>query len=91
MYDNLKVLMSRKNITNEVLARLLGVHRDTIAKGDEKLAYVESWLKKYGYDIDRFVIEAAVKEMNDRQLTVVAEELEIPDDGCQGKDYCEIE
>ena len=60
-------------------------------KGDEKLAYVESWLKKYGYDIDRFVIEAAVKEMNDRQLTVVAEELEIPDDGCQGKDYCEIE
>ena len=31
MYDNLKVLMSRKNITNEVLARLLGVNRDTIA------------------------------------------------------------
>ena len=60
-------------------------------KGDEKLAYVESWLKQYGYKVDRFVIEAAVKEMNDRQLTVVAEELEIPDDGCQGKDYCEIE
>ena len=60
-------------------------------KGDEKLAYVESWLKQYGYKVDRFVIEAAVKEMNDRQLTVVAEELEIPDDGCQDKDYCEIE
>ena len=49
-------------------------------KGDEKMDYVEAWLKHYGYDIDRYVIEAAVKEMNDKQLSVIANELEIPDD-----------
>lgn len=47
MYDNLKVLMSRKNITNEVLARLLGVHRDTIANklaGESEFTYGQAEL-----------------------------------------------
>ena len=31
MYDNLKILLASKGISNQVLARLLGVHPDTIA------------------------------------------------------------
>ena len=47
MYDDLKVRMSRKNITNEVLARLLGVHRDTIANklaGESEFTYGQAEL-----------------------------------------------
>ena len=47
-------------------------------KGDERLAWVEAQLRHYGYGFDRYVIEAAVKEMNDRSLAVIAEELDIP-------------
>ena len=47
-------------------------------KGDEKLAWVEAQLQHYGYDFDRYAVEAAVKEMNDRSLAVIAEELDIP-------------
>ena len=47
-------------------------------KGDEKLAWVEAQLKQRGYNIDRYAIEAAVKEMNDKSLTAIAEELGIP-------------
>lgn len=47
-------------------------------KGDEKLAWVEAQLKQFGYDIDRYAIEAAVREMNDKSLTTIAEELGIP-------------
>ena len=47
-------------------------------KGDEKLAWVEAQLRHYGYDFDRYAVEAAVKEMNDRSLAVIAEELDIP-------------
>ena len=50
-------------------------------KGDEKLAWVEAQLRQRGYNIDRYAIEAAVKEMNDRSLAVIAEELELPGDG----------
>lgn len=46
-------------------------------KGDQKLAYVQEALRVHGYDIDRYVIEAAVKEMNDRSLMTVANALEI--------------
>lgn len=49
-------------------------------KGDKKLAWVEAQLRHYGYDFDRYAVEAAVKEMNDRSLAVIAEELEIPGD-----------
>lgn len=47
MYDNLKVLMSRKNITIEVIARLLGVHRDTISNklaGESEFTYGQAVL-----------------------------------------------
>lgn len=47
-------------------------------KGDEKLAWVEAQLRQRGYNIDRYAIEAAVKEMNDKSLTAIAEELGIP-------------
>lgn len=47
-------------------------------KGDEKLAWVEAQLRHYGYSFDRYAVEAAVKEMNDRSLAVIAEELDIP-------------
>jgi len=49
-------------------------------KGDEKLAWVEAQLKQKGYNIDRYTIEAAVKEMNDKSLTAIAAELGIPGD-----------
>lgn len=47
-------------------------------KGDEKLAWVEAALRQHGYNIDRYMIEAAVKEMNDKSLAVIADELDIP-------------
>lgn len=47
-------------------------------KGDEKLAYVRAVLNQYNYDIDPNMIEAAVREMNQRTLGVVAGELDIP-------------
>lgn len=49
-------------------------------KGDEKLAWVEAGLRQHGYTIDRYLIEAAVKEMNDHGLNEIAQELGIADD-----------
>jgi len=84
---------NQQTIIWNVVKRLVEAAEQIITgegKGDEKLAYVESWLKQYGYDVDRFVIEAAVKEMNERSIKNIAKELDIPDEGCNGKDYCEI-
>lgn len=47
MYDNLKMLMALKNITNQVVARLLGVHPDTIANklaGESEFTYGQAEL-----------------------------------------------
>lgn len=49
-------------------------------KGDKKLAYVEAGLREHGYSIDRYLIEAAVKEMNDGMLRELAAELELYED-----------
>jgi len=42
MYTNLKAAMATKGITNETLARLLNVHRDTITNklnGESEFSY----------------------------------------------------
>jgi len=47
MYDNLKMLMVRKNITNDTLAKLLNVHRDTITNklaGESEFTYGQAEL-----------------------------------------------
>lgn len=47
MYENLKGLMATKGITIEVLARLLAVHRDTIANklnGESEFTYGQAEL-----------------------------------------------
>ena len=47
MYENLKGLMATKGITIEVLARLLGVHRDTVTNklnGESEFTYGQAEL-----------------------------------------------
>ena len=46
-------------------------------RGADKLDYVVDRLKEFGYSVDRYVIEAAVKEMNDQLWTDIEEVLEI--------------
>ena len=60
-------------------------------KGDKKLAYVQEAARQHGYNIDRYLIEAAVHEMNTHVLTEVAHELDVHVDGCDGKDYCDLD
>lgn len=47
MYENLKLLMAMKNITAEAIARMLGVHRDTITNklnGESEFTYGQAEL-----------------------------------------------
>ena len=47
MYENLKMLLKAKGISNEALARLLNVHRDTITNklnGESEFTYGQAEL-----------------------------------------------
>lgn len=47
MYENLKMLLAAKSISNETVARLLGVHRDTITNklnGESEFTYGQAEL-----------------------------------------------
>jgi len=47
MYENLKAVMATKRVTNEAIARLLGVHRDTITtklNGESEFTYAQAEL-----------------------------------------------
>lgn len=47
MYENLKMLLRAKGISNEVLARLLNVHRDTVTNklnGESEFTYGQAEL-----------------------------------------------
>ena len=60
------------------------------AKGSERLDWVISELKARGLEVDRALVEAAVKEMNDKAKADI--DLAIKgDSSCTEKDYCEIE
>ena len=60
------------------------------AKGSERLDWVISELKARGIEVDRALVEAAVKEMNDKAKADI--DLAIKGDpSCTEKDYCEIE
>ena len=66
-----------------VVTRLVEAAEQTITginQGAQKMAYVKSMLQAHGYDVETYVIEAAVKEMNDRVLYEIAHELEIEHD-----------
>ena len=54
------------------------------AKGSERLDWVISELKSRGIVVDLALVEAAVKEMNDKARKDI-------DDAIHRKDYCEIE
>lgn len=89
---------NQQTVMWNVVTRLVEAAEQIITgegKGDEKLAYVEAMLKQHGYNIDRYLIEAAVKEMDHKTLAVIAEDLEIETTAeatpCDGKDYCELE
>lgn len=63
-----------------VVKRLVEAAEQTITglnKGEQKMAWVKSMLQAHGYSVDTYVIEAAVKEMNDRALVEIAHELDI--------------
>ena len=65
-------------------------------RGKEKLVWVIDKLKSKGYRVDRYMIEAAVKEMNDKLLYALEDELEFsyddddeetpPNDDSEGAD-----
>jgi len=47
MYENLKAVMAIKTVTIEAIARLLGVHRDTITNklnGESEFTYAQAEL-----------------------------------------------
>lgn len=59
------------------------------AKGSERLEWVLEELKARGIKVDRALVEAAVKEMNDKAKADI--DLAIKGDSSCAKDYCEIE
>lgn len=60
------------------------------SKGSERLDWVISELKARGIEVDRALVEAAVKEMKDKAGKDINDAIH-GKDPCAGKDYCEIE
>lgn len=60
------------------------------AKGSERLDWVISELKRRGIEVDRALVEAAVKEMKNKAGKDINDAIH-GKDPCAGKDYCEIE
>ena len=54
------------------------------SKGSERLDWVISELKARGLEVDRALVEAAVKEMKDKAKQDI-------NNAIKGKDYCDIE
>lgn len=59
-------------------------------KGSERMDWVISELKRRGIEVDRALVEAAVKEMKDKAGKEINDAIH-GKDPCAGKDYCEIE
>ena len=66
------------------------LHLDSYAKGSERLDWVISELMRRGIEVDRALVEAAVKEMKDKAGKDINDAIH-GKDPCAGKDYCEIE
>ena len=60
------------------------------AKGSERLDWVISELKARGIEVDRALVEAAVKEMKDKARQDIDNAIK-GDSSCTAKDYCNIE
>lgn len=63
-----------------VVKRLVEAAEQTITgsnRGKDKMRYVLAGLREHGFSVEPYVIEAAVKEMNDRALYEIAHELSI--------------
>ena len=60
------------------------------SKGSERLDWVIGELKARGIEVDRALVEAAVKEMKDKAGKDINDAIH-GKDPCAGKDYCEIE
>lgn len=60
------------------------------AKGSERLDWVISELKARGLEVDRALVEAAVKEMKDKARQDIDNAIK-GDPSCTAKDYCELE
>ena len=69
----------RENIWN-IVVRLVEAAEQTIkgeGMGANRLAWVERQLDSFGVTVDRSVIEAAVKEMNDKLLWAIEDNLDL--------------
>lgn len=60
------------------------------SKGSERLDWVISELKARGLEVDRALVEAAVKEMKDKARQDISKAAK-GDPACNNKDYCELE
>ena len=63
-----------------VITRLVEAAEQTITGincGSEKMQFVKDALRRRGFEVDTYLIEAAVKEMNDRVIGEIAHELNI--------------
>lgn len=60
------------------------------AMGQKRLEWVQAQLKARGIEVDRALVEAAVKEMKDKAGKEINDAIH-GKDPCAGKDYCEIE
>lgn len=74
---------NQQQILWNVVMRLVEAAEQTITglnRGSDRMQYVQSRLKAHGYEVDTYLIEAAVKEMNDKMIGVLAHALELGGD-----------
>lgn len=74
---------NQQQILWNVVKRLVEAAEQTITglnQGEQKMAFVKAALNAHGYDVDTYLIEAAVKEMNDRAIGEIAHRLEVDED-----------
>lgn len=74
---------NQQQILWNVVTRLVEAAEQTITglnQGEQKMAYVKAALNAHGYDVDTYLIEAAVKEMNDRVIGEIAHRLELDEE-----------
>ncbi len=71
---------NQQQLVWNVVNRLVEAAEQTITgckRGKDKMRYVLAGLREHGFSVEPYLIEAAVKEMNDRALYEIAHELNI--------------
>ena len=98
---------NQRSLMWDAICKLVEAAEQTIrgpGLGEKRLAYVEAGLQERGYKIDNDLIEAAVKQMNDRLAATIAPAFDVTgmvehtvdvtldaEDQEKVKDYCDLD